>query len=584
MNNNEELTHHAMLVAWGQFAQHIGLIEKIEEIQLHQKKVEHSPQTKALEFFLAILGGLEHLKDLSYAAHPIEQDTVVSEAWLQPGWADYSGVSRCLSALTSKEAEQIVQALEEISQPILDAEVMLALAKDGELVYDGDLTGRSVSSTSTTYPGTAYGYMGDEIKLGYQAALVSFHSPTYGRFWLSSKLHPGDVVSCTQAEALVLAAEAKTGLRPLRRIDLLNERIQQVTYQSEYVQEQVIHVQQKLDAAHAKLQVLFQQEMEWKQRIKTLEDRPPQRGRRPVQCLAKARVKLNKLQRHQQRIQENLSRLEKRLALRYEQLNQWRSLERILQERLKSFEEQNQMNSFPISATIRMDAGFGSRENLALLIEMGYQVYTKPYSDWLTPRLKRQIPSKKAWSRVGANAEMIAWKNYQPKDFPYPLDVALERFYTGKSQRYGTLIHFGSHPVTDNLPGWFHQYNARQIIEAGIKEGKHVFQMHHLKVRSAAAIYLQEQFALFAANFVRWAARWLAQKCITIREPWVVVQQPCVKQLVQVAAHTSAWVKFDEQGVLLRFTEHSVYAGRSLQLPKNWAIQLALPFAKNACF
>jgi hypothetical protein len=584
MNNNEELTHHAMLVAWGQFAQHIGLIEKIEEIQLHQKKVEHSPQTKALEFFLAILGGLEHLKDLSYAAHPIEQDTVVSEAWLQPGWADYSGVSRCLSALTSKEAEQIVQALEEISQPILDAEVMLALAKDGELVYDGDLTGRSVSSTSTTYPGTAYGYMGDEIKLGYQAALVSFHSPTYGRFWLSSKLHPGDVVSCTQAEALVLAAEAKTGLRPLRRIDLLNERIQQVTYQSEYVQEQVIHVQQKLDAAHAKLQVLFQQEMEWKQRIKTLEDRPPQRGRRPVQRLAKARVKLNKLQRHQQRIQENLSRLEKRLALRYEQLNQWRSLERILQERLKSFEEQNQMNSFPISATIRMDAGFGSRENLALLIEMGYQVYTKPYSDWLTPRLKRQIPSKKAWSRVGANAEMIAWKNYQPKDFPYPLDVALERFYTGKSQRYGTLIHFGSHPVTDNLPGWFHQYNARQIIEAGIKEGKHVFQMHHLKVRSAAAIYLQEQFALFAANFVRWAARWLAQKCITIREPWVVVQQPCVKQLVQVAAHTSAWVKFDEQGVLLRFTEHSVYAGRSLQLPKNWAIQLALPFAKNACF
>jgi hypothetical protein len=156
MKKNEELTYHAILVAWGEFAQHIGLIEKIEAIQLHQKKVEHSPQTKVLEFFLAILGGLEHLKDLSYAAHPIEQDTVVSEAWLQSGWADYSGVSRCLSTLTSEEALQIVQSLEEISQPILDAEVMLALAKDGELVYDGDLTGRSVSNTSTTYPGTAY--------------------------------------------------------------------------------------------------------------------------------------------------------------------------------------------------------------------------------------------------------------------------------------------------------------------------------------------------------------------------------------------------------------------------------------------
>jgi hypothetical protein len=365
---------------------------------------------------------------------------------------------------------------------------------------------------------------------------------------------------------------------------LLGNRIQQVACQSESLKEQVIRVQQQLEATKAKLEVVFQQNMEWQQCIKALEDRPPQRGRRPVSRLAKARVKLYKLQRKQKRMQGNMSRLEKRLALRYEQLNQWRSLEQTLQERLKRFEEQNQMNSFPISATIRMDAGFGSRENLALLVEMGYQVYTKPHSDWLSPRLKRHIPPEKAWSRVGANAEMIAWKNYQPKDFPYPLDVALERFYTGKTQRYGTLIHFGSHPVTDNLPGWFHQYNARQIIEAGIKEGKHVFQMHHLKVRSSAAIYLQEQFALFAANFVRWAAHWLAQECTTIREPWTIVQQPCVKQLVQVASHTSALVTFDEQGVLLRFTDHSVYAGRSLQLPKNWAIQLALPFAKNACF
>ena len=35
----------------------------------------------------------------------------------------------------------------------------------------------------------------------------------------------GDTVSCTQAEALVLAAEAKTGLRPKRHTDLLAQRI-----------------------------------------------------------------------------------------------------------------------------------------------------------------------------------------------------------------------------------------------------------------------------------------------------------------------------------------------------------------------
>ena len=37
--------------------------------------------------------------------------------------------------------------------------------------------------------------------------------------------------------------------------------------------------------------------------------------------------------------------------------------------------------------------------------------------------------------------------------------------------------------------------------------------MHHLKVRTAPALWLQEQFAAFAANFVRWAAHWLSTQC-----------------------------------------------------------------------
>ena len=105
MNQNqlETLTHHAMLVVWGQFAQSIGLIEKIQVVPLHQKTVEHRPQTKVVEFLVAILGGLEHLQDLSCSAHPLDQDQAVAKAWQQPGWADYSGVSRTLSALTQAE-------------------------------------------------------------------------------------------------------------------------------------------------------------------------------------------------------------------------------------------------------------------------------------------------------------------------------------------------------------------------------------------------------------------------------------------------------------------------------------------------
>jgi hypothetical protein len=45
--------------------------------------------------------------------------------------------------------------------------------------------------------------------------------------------------------------------------------------------------------------------------------------------------------------------------------------------------------------------------------------------------------------------------------------------------------------VTTDLPGWFQRYNARQWIEAGIDESKNIFALHHLKVRSAPAIFLQ---------------------------------------------------------------------------------------------
>lgn len=106
-NETDGLTHHAMLVAWGQFAQSIGLIQAIEGVSLHQKAVTHRPQTKILEFFVAILAGLAHLKDLSRSAHPIDQDQAVAKAWLQSAWADYSGVSRTLTTLHPAEAEQI---------------------------------------------------------------------------------------------------------------------------------------------------------------------------------------------------------------------------------------------------------------------------------------------------------------------------------------------------------------------------------------------------------------------------------------------------------------------------------------------
>jgi hypothetical protein len=576
-------TQHAMLVAWGQFAQAIGLIRALEAIPLHQKTYTHCPQTKVLEFFVAILAGLPHLKDISRSAHPLDQDQAVARAWGQPAWADYSGVSRTLQELTLDEARQIVQVLETISQPFIDREVTLALRERGYLVYDGDLTGRPVSNTSTTYPNVRFGHMSDAVHLGYQAAMVSIHSPTYSRLWLSVTPHPGDTVSCTQAEALVLAAEAKSGVRPWRRTDLLQQRLQSLQAQEQALQASLTQSQQALEQAQGQLQETLVQVQYWQQIGGELEAiyRQKQRPERPHSRLAQARARLAVQQRRVPRREKAVTRVQKRLERHQVELAAWVAQRQTLEQRSTRFEQENTANPAPIRAIFRLDAGFGTPDNVTLLIEMGYEVYTKPYSHRVTTGLRRRVTTAMTWTPVGANAEMVAWASIWVGKYPYPLDVALERFYTGQTMRYSTLLHYGQDPVTSDLPGWFHTYNARQTIEAGIKEGKQVFRMHFLKVRSEAAIFLQEHFATFAANSVRWATYWLREQCSQVPTEEQRVSVAGVKEMVQVAAHTSAWVIWQQDGCLLRFTNHSVFAGTSLQVSNGWAFQLPLPLFKS---
>jgi hypothetical protein len=580
----EAETHHAMLVIWGQYAQTLGMIRGLNEVRLHQKKVLHDPHTKILEFFLAVLAGLEHLQDLSTAAEPIEKDAVVARAWLQPDWADYSAVSRSLTRLTQKEAEQIVQVLDRISQPCIQREVMLALASPGYLILDGDLTSQPVSDTSTTYPDVEYGHMHDnELGLGYQVAKVSLCSRTHGRLILSSALHPGNVVSCTQAQALILAAEQQLGFRPKRRMDLLSQRLEKQVQDGREREQRYQESLQELKRSQAKIPELWQQIQECQAQLECTEQeyQAQERKERPFSRLGKLRSQLAVLQRRRVRLERKIPKLEEQLAFRQKHYSASLEVERELRQRLKQYEQENAANPFPVRVIFRIDAGFGNSENVTWLIEMGYEIYTHPYGDWLRPLLKRMAENQ-PWTRVGKNAEMIAWKDFQSEDLPYPVDISLERFYTGTTLRYSGMLHFGSDPVTSDLAGWFTFYNARQTIEAGIKESKGTFAMHYLKVRSKPALYLQEQFARFAANFVRFSAQWLAEQCPQLPPGWDETQHPKAKQQVKVGAHTSAWVSWQEQGCLLRFTNHSVFAGRFLEVKKTMAIQLPLPFSHKS--
>jgi hypothetical protein len=569
INRNEiKNTQHAFLVAWGGFAEYLGLPEKIEAIPLKQKHYIHSPQSKVLEFLVSILAGSQHMQDISLAAHPLDKDQAVAEAWGQTGWADYSGVSRTQSKLSWQEVQQIAQVLDQVSQPYITAELNLLRSQGARVRLDGDLTGLPVSNTSRTYPNAAFGHMDDEIRLGYQAAVVSMESPTYKRLWLSDTHHPGDTVSSTQVEALVLSAEAHLERKPKRRTELLRQRIAVLEQQIAEIGKRREAQELILEQTKKRLVDGEQQQQERRQQLDTLTQayQARQRKERPTSSLAQTRKRSqaaeNRLKSRQKAWREAQTRLEKTKVCWQEQAAAISDLYK----RLARFEQENASNSDPMEAEFRLDAGFGTYTNVALLIEMGYEVYTKPYSQKIVSMLKQKVTEQINWTRVGANAELVAWSNLQLEKAPYPLDVALERFYTGKTIRHGALLHYGVDPAVANLTSWFQHYNGRQTIEAGIKEEKQVFYLHHIKVRSEPAIYLQECFILFAANFIRWATHWLAEQEQPI-ENALNISGLGIKRQVQVGAHVSAQVIRISDGRLLRFNEDSAFAGKLLKLP-----------------
>lgn len=560
-------TQHAFLVIWGQYAKEVGLIDKLEAVKLGQKTYQHTPQGKALEFLAGTLIGLKYLQDISLAAHPLDKDQAAAEAWGQSSWADYTGVSRTLSGLSWDEAHEIGRVLEEISQPFIEAETELLRSQGKRLRVDGDLTGLPVSNTSKTYPNVAFGHMDDEVRLGYQASVVSLESSTYGRLWLSVEHHPGDTVSCTQAEALALAAEGRLGLRPRRRTELLRQRIQAFEATMRPTKERLKTQLETLQTARVRLEEAKQQVKECERILAELESvyQTRQRLERPTSKLAQARKRLQAAIRRRDSRENTTQWVQKRLEKTQARLLTYQAEATHLQQRLDLFEQENAANPDPIEAEFRLDAGFGTYENIALLIEMGYEVYTKPKNHKIVSSLRSKINKHAAWTQVGANAEMIAWPNVEFENCPYPLNAAVERFYTGKTIKHSALFHFGDDPVTGNLCGWFEHYNGRQTIEAGIKEGKQVFYLHRIKVRSEPAIYLQECFVLFAANFIRWATHWMATQAQT-DDNALDVSRLGIKRQVKVAAHVSASVVRDAEGMLLKFSPHSAFSGKVLRL------------------
>jgi len=222
--------------------------------------------------------------------------------------------------------------------------------------------------------------------------------------------HPGDTVSVACLQELVRAAEAQTGVRPRRRTDLVQQRL--ATQQAELARSQRLLAQQQTKQQH-----LQQSQVQLQVQLAQAE----QALKQPI-----SPAKKQQLQHQVQSWQQRLPRLAHQLATCARVIAPHQATLAHLQAELTALQEwrhqleaDNATNPDPPTCRVRMDSGFGSGPNLTWLIELGYEVDTKAYRDKTTQTLRARVNETTAWTRVGDNAELSLWPEYQLHACPY---------------------------------------------------------------------------------------------------------------------------------------------------------------------
>lgn len=541
-------THHALLIAWGHFAQTLALPAQFATLPIPQKTVQHTPAAKLLTVLLGILAGNEYLRDLSYGPAPLSRDPAVAVAWGLPALADAASISRTLQVATPLTLAVLQQVLDHLTTPFL-VQALAALRRAATpLQLDVDLTGQPVSATSQTYPDAAFGYMDGAICLGYQLAEVCLQTPQWGRLWLAGQHHPGDTVSSQCLLALVAAAEVRLGCHPRRRVELLQERI--AAHQALLARQgadlaALTAAQQAALQRQAALHTALQQARRRVLRLTDYPVSPTQAG--PGGALTQAERRVRGLERQAAHTRTFLEQLQQEVRRGWQTQAAAQAALAPLVARHAQLSAENAAQPHAARVRLRMDAGFCNGEALTAVLELGYEVETKAAHPSVARALLARVTPDMPWTRVGQNAEMLGWTNYQMQTCPYPLTVGLEQFYTPPGLKHSVLVRSQESPTAPlpDLARWFASYNARQTIESGIKQEKTVFKVQHLWSRSAVGIQIQVALTLFAANFVAWGRPWLQERVIT---PQAIMAQALERPryLVRVAANSLATIEQQE--------------------------------------
>jgi hypothetical protein len=377
----QEPTQHALLVAWGHFAQSLGLRAQLATVPLAQKTVHHTPAAKLLTCLVGGLAGNEHLADLSHGPAPIEHDRALAVAWGLPTFPEASSVSRTLAAANPTTLQALQRVLAMVSQPFLDRALADLRTRAAPLRFDLDLMGRPLTRHSHSYPDAAFGYMDGSLQLGYQLAMVCLQTALYDRQWLAAVQHPGNTPSASCLRELVTAAEARVGLHPHRRPDLVAGRLAALDAAVAAAHAQATHYTVLATAATQQEETLLAQiapaqATGWRadaatraaltRQIATLQQRV---GRVRQQWAAA----LTRSERAAERIS--------RLTARRPALQTWHD----------QLVAENATAEPAPRCIVRVDAGFSSGANLSYLLELGYEVETRANNPAVARALRGRV-------------------------------------------------------------------------------------------------------------------------------------------------------------------------------------------------
>lgn len=398
-------TEHALLVAYGRFAEQIGLIEALERLPHKMKTVEHSPGAKIAELLAHILAGGMHVSELAKSAHPLVTDQAVAEAWGQESFASASGVSGLLRSVSKDTVETLKTSLRSVLEPYRRR--ILREVSPSYLVVDLDLTGLVVSDQATTYEGADFGYMGELAKVGrgYQFARAQLVGQT-DALVLGGFLHSGRTVEAHCLSELVALVENELG-RPRRRVELIESRL--------------VSLEQRLAEVEAEMA-----------------------GRAAGGAFLRRRV------RHLEHERERLEAQKKPLLARRDAL----ALE-------------NEANPNPRRIILRLDGGFGDASRLAWLYEQGYDFVARAHNHRVAERLC--LEAGLCFQKISKNGYLTESSQTSLGECPYPLRLFACKQWWGdrRPERWSALVVSRSLEAKGwptRRAGVF--YNARQAIEA----------------------------------------------------------------------------------------------------------------------